>query len=350
VTNTSGTVAPGASPGTLTVGSFTQGSGGTLAIEVDGTAPGTQHDVLAVTGAAALDGTVAVDRDAGFNPASSDTFQFLTSASRTGTFDTITGGSLPGGAAFSLDYPVANPFGARLVIDLPVAPTAGTPTISGTPESGQTLTCNTGTWGGNPAFGFQWLRDGAPIGGAASQTYDVVDDDRGKQLACRVTGSNAAGSAEATSAPVSVPAPAAPPAPPAPSTPAPPAATPPAPPVARPATARPAATRQETQLSQASRAAVAQAFGLPSARRCVSRRRFAIRLRVPRGVRVRSARVVVNGRTTTARRQGGRFVATVDLRGLRRGRFTVAITVETASGRTLKGSRRYRTCAPRRRA
>jgi hypothetical protein len=66
-------------------------------------------------------------------------------------------------------------------------------------------------------------------------------------------------------------------------------------------------------------------------------------------VTIRSARVVVNGRTTTARRQRGRFVATVDLRGARRGRFTVRITVTTASGRTLKASRRYRTCAPRRR-
>jgi hypothetical protein len=120
------------------------------------------------------------------------------------------------------------------------------------------------------------------------------------------------------------------------------------PPVATPSS-RPPATRQEVQLSQAPPATVAQAFGLPSARRCVSRRRFAIRLRQPRGVRIRSAVVTVSGRRTTARRQGGRFVATVDLRGLRRGRFTVQIVITTTSGKTISGSRRYRTCAPRRR-
>lgn len=79
VTNTSGTVAPGNSPGTLAIaGNYTQGASGTLAIEVDGTTPGTQFDVLTVSGTANLDGTVAVDRDPGFQPANSDTFTFLT--------------------------------------------------------------------------------------------------------------------------------------------------------------------------------------------------------------------------------------------------------------------------------
>jgi hypothetical protein len=309
-----------------------------------------------VTGTATLGGTVAVDRDPGFQPANGDAFEFLTAGTRSGTFSALTGAVLSGGRFFFLDHPVATQT-ARLVVGLPAVPTAGTPTISGTPESGQTLTCNTGTWGGSPAFAFQWLLDGSAISGATNQTYAVTDGDRGKQLACRVTGSNGAGSDEATSDPVSVaappgpagpPAPAAPPAPPAPPAPRPPAAVTPAP-VARPAATSPAATRQETQLSQASSSVVAQALGLPSARRCVSRRRFAIRLRQPRGVTIRSARVLVNGRTTTARRQAGRFVATVNLRGLGRGRFTVQITVTTASGKTLKASRRYRTCAPRRR-
>ena len=44
VTNTSGTVAPGTSPGTLTVdGAYIQGAGGTLAIDVDGTVQGTGY-------------------------------------------------------------------------------------------------------------------------------------------------------------------------------------------------------------------------------------------------------------------------------------------------------------------
>jgi hypothetical protein len=122
------------------------------------------------------------------------------------------------------------------------------------------------------------------------------------------------------------------------------------PPRVTPRPATPPPTVQESRLAVATPAVVAQALGLPSARVCVSRRRFPIRLQQPRGVRIRGATIVVSGRQTTAQRAGGRFTATVDLRGLRRGQFTVQITVRTASGKTLKASRRYRTCAPKRRA
>jgi hypothetical protein len=95
---------------------------------------------------------------------------------------------------------------------------------------------------------------------------------------------------------------------------------------------------------------VATAFAFPSARRCLSRRNFAIRLRVPAGVAVRSARVVVRGKTIRVRRVGGRLTATVNLRGFPKGRFTVALTVRTTSGKTLRGTRAYRTCVPKRRS
>ena len=65
VTNTSGTVRPGASPGTLTVtGNYAQGAAGVLEVDVAGTAQGTQYDHLSVGGAAALDGTLAVVKEA----------------------------------------------------------------------------------------------------------------------------------------------------------------------------------------------------------------------------------------------------------------------------------------------
>ena len=35
----------------------------------------------------------------------------------------------------------------------------------------------------------------------------------------------------------------------------------------------------------------------------------------------------------------------VDLRGIRKGRVAVTITVRTKQGRTIKGTRRYHTCA-----
>ena len=116
VTNTSGTVRPGTSPGTLTVtGNYAQGAAGVLVVDVAGTARGTQYDHLSVGGAAALDGTLAVVQAGGFTPQPTDAFAFLTSASRTGTFATLVGAQLPGGKRYGLDYPGAPDFGARLL-------------------------------------------------------------------------------------------------------------------------------------------------------------------------------------------------------------------------------------------
>jgi hypothetical protein len=86
---------------------------------------------------------------------------------------------------------------------------------------------------------------------------------------------------------------------------------------------------------------------LPSTRRCVSRRRFRIRLRQPGGVRIASAEVRLNRRRVATRR-GRRVTAPIDLRGLPRGRFTVTIRIVTTTGRRVTGTRRYRTCTPKR--
>jgi hypothetical protein len=97
VTNTTGTVAPGASPGTLTVtGDYTQGSGGTFAEEITGTTPGTQFDRLLVGGTATLGGTLAIN-STGFTPAAIDTFKIISGAiSRAGTFASLTGATVNG--------------------------------------------------------------------------------------------------------------------------------------------------------------------------------------------------------------------------------------------------------------
>ncbi len=79
-------------------------------------------------------------------------------------------------------------------------------------------------------------------------------------------------------------------------------------------------------------------------RACASRRRFRIRLRRPRRGRILSARVTVAGRRVAVRPRGGRLTATVDLRGLPRGRYVVRIRVRTTAGRTFTDVRRYRTC------
>jgi hypothetical protein len=91
--NTGAIVRPGGTgaAGTLTVaGSYTQGAGGRLAVEVGGTGAG-QFDVLAVTGNASLAGAMDVGFLGGFTPGSSDTFRVLTAGSRNGNFQFVNG-------------------------------------------------------------------------------------------------------------------------------------------------------------------------------------------------------------------------------------------------------------------
>jgi hypothetical protein len=82
------------------------------------------------------------------------------------------------------------------------------PTISGTPQVGQTLTASPGTWSSDttPTFTYQWQRCDdkgnacAAISGATKQTYAVASADLGKTLRVAVTATNPSGSASATSA------------------------------------------------------------------------------------------------------------------------------------------------------
>jgi Tol biopolymer transport system component len=213
------------------------------------------------------------------------------------------------------------------------APQATTaPSISGTPAPGSQLTCSPGGWTPASTFGFEWLRDGFPVAGQTQPTYTPTSDDVGRQLTCRVTATTAADmQAQATSAPV---------------TPAQPVTTPPPAP-APPPSGKTAPTQQEQALAAGSPAKVAAALGLPSAHRCLSRRRFTIHLKRPAGVTIASARITVRARTTKARKVAGRFQVVVDLRGLPKGRFKILIVVQTRSGLTLRGARRYRTCTSR---
>ena len=73
--------------------------------------------------------------------------------------------------------------------------TAGTlsstpvPTFTGTPSVGQRLTADAGTWGPAPVYlTYQWMRDGNPITGANSRTFDLTVIDFGKQISVNVKG------------------------------------------------------------------------------------------------------------------------------------------------------------------
>ena len=93
VSNTGGTVAPGSSPGTLTLtGDYSQGAGGNMDVEVNGTGGG-QFDVLSVGGDATLGGTLTVIPNTAYAAAAQtgDEFAFLDYAgTRTGQFATTT--------------------------------------------------------------------------------------------------------------------------------------------------------------------------------------------------------------------------------------------------------------------
>lgn len=75
------------------------------------------------------------------------------------------------------------------------------PVISGDLDEDDVLTCVVGTWTGEeaPVFSFQWENEGTPISGATSITYTIQASDAGDDLTCDVTGTNASGSATATS-------------------------------------------------------------------------------------------------------------------------------------------------------
>ena len=107
VNNTAGTLAPGTSAGTLTInGNYTQGPAGTLAVEIGGTAPGTQYDQLIVTGNATLDGTLNVALISGYAPTVTETYMVIQSGGTvTGTFATT---NLPTTPAFSTNYLVSS--------------------------------------------------------------------------------------------------------------------------------------------------------------------------------------------------------------------------------------------------
>jgi fibronectin-binding autotransporter adhesin len=73
--------------GKLTLGSYTQGSGGTLTINLDGTTAGTNYYALNISGAATLAGTL--DLSTGFTPVVGDTWDILNYTSETGSFATV---------------------------------------------------------------------------------------------------------------------------------------------------------------------------------------------------------------------------------------------------------------------
>ncbi|MGD9633613.1 MAG: LamG-like jellyroll fold domain-containing protein [Pirellulales bacterium] len=99
--NLSSTIAPGNSPGVLTIGGdYQQAESGTLQIELGGVARGSEYDVLKVGGDVTLHGgTLEVVWANQFAPAAGDTFDILDFAAIAGQFSQL---QLPGGINWDL--------------------------------------------------------------------------------------------------------------------------------------------------------------------------------------------------------------------------------------------------------
>jgi hypothetical protein len=81
-----------------------------------------------------------------------------------------------------------------------VAPVmVGRPSLKGGGKIGKAVTVEVGSWAGNPApeIAVQWLLDNAEIADETSPEYTPVSADDLKALSCRVTATNAGGSAKA---------------------------------------------------------------------------------------------------------------------------------------------------------
>lgn len=78
--------------------------------------------------------------------------------------------------------------------DYPEPQFVTTPTITGTAQVGQTLTCVPGNPVDDDTLSYQWERDKVAIGGATANTRVLTGPDQGKKMRCKVTATNEAGS------------------------------------------------------------------------------------------------------------------------------------------------------------
>jgi fibronectin-binding autotransporter adhesin len=132
--------------GKLTLGSYTQGSGGTLTLNLDGTTAGTNYYALNISGAATLGGTL--DLTTGFAPAVGDTWDILNYTSETGSFATVDLPTAPTGdhyvfscgakeCTLTLDSgPSAPPSGAQGTVSGSPAKRVSRELVAGAPSAG----------------------------------------------------------------------------------------------------------------------------------------------------------------------------------------------------------------------
>ncbi len=88
-----------------------------------------------------------------------------------------------------------------------------------------------------------------------------------------------------------------------------------------------------------------QVVSLPSAKKCVSARKFAIHIRDTKYDPFKSVIVTLRGHKLKVVHRESLYIATVSLKGLPLGAFTVTIKATTVRGHVVSGRRKYHTCA-----
>jgi hypothetical protein len=181
----SGQFSPGTSPGQITITNnrdYTQAAPAKLVVDIDGTAPGTEYDVLAVSDAASLGGELQVN--IGYTPDVGDSFTILTHASRTGTFGTLNFESPGPGLGWDLAYSatetkltIAEMLAAALTVDSHAA-TGTSSDVNGLLEPGERVAIEPG-WQNVSDSGIPFTGTASNFTGPAGETYTLSDNTAG---------------------------------------------------------------------------------------------------------------------------------------------------------------------------
>jgi RHS repeat-associated protein len=186
-------------------GNYTQTENGTLKTAI---ASASSYGALSASGTSTLAGLLELVPVNGFAGELGQSFAILSSSGQAGVFSFVSGAAIGGDLSYEPNY-TSN--GVTLVVvssegrQAPPPKATAPPTISGTPEQGQTLVLTHGSWEHSPGeFVDQWLRCNSggcvPIPGATGQTYVVGSEDTGFTISVQEIARNAGGEGTPTNA------------------------------------------------------------------------------------------------------------------------------------------------------
>jgi hypothetical protein len=119
-------------PGVLNVqGDYIQRAGGTLAIGVGGTAPGSQFGQLNIQNNAALNGALAISLINNFAPVSGQSFAIVPFKGSSGAFSSVTGTILSGPFSFEVSYGASSVSLATIKSSTTTVSSSANPSIAG---------------------------------------------------------------------------------------------------------------------------------------------------------------------------------------------------------------------------